>query len=168
MRSPIFDKDDPTDKRVDKLETFVGRIIRRSNVSHQAAMITPFPISNAVFGDDVRGPVLLYMFCCEGEITKGFVYTSMKLKNGLKLSIAINNSLGGESKEFIMDSKGLTLSPEMKVKAGDRLTVSIEPMSEKEIVNEFWIALMWTPSVKEVDVKKLFTSIVDEPEEETV
>ena len=73
MKQPLFIKNTPIDeKRIDFIEQIVSRLTRRAKTT-ATAIVTPYPISNAVFGDDVRGAILRYMFPCEGVITKNCI-----------------------------------------------------------------------------------------------
>jgi len=146
--------------RIKKLELTVNRLSRRSR-KVASAMITPYPISNAVFGDNVSGPVLRYMFPCAGKITKGLVVIGKKLKDGMLVEIKLKDDIHEESKSYIMARKNILTNPNMNVDSGDQLTVSIKPVNPEEIINEVWVSFLWTPTVKEVDIKSF---LIDELE----
>ena len=139
--------------RVKKLETIVERLLRRSKSKSTKAMITPYPISNAVFGDDIKGPIIRYMFPCQGTINKGLVRLGGKPKGGVRLTIQVETDLGGDSKEFIITRRSLIVEPKMDIDSGNRLVVLIEPVDEGPIT-EVWASFLWTPTMKDVDVKK--------------
>ncbi|MBU2249636.1 MAG: hypothetical protein KKD77_23010 [Gammaproteobacteria bacterium] len=136
--------------RVEKLELITKRLMRRAS-KRTAAMITPYPISNAVFGDKVAGPVLRYMFPCDGIITKGFVRLGQKPKTSVMVAVKMFNDATSTTKGFALERKSISVEPNIPVKAGDCLEVSLVP--DEEIVTEFWIAFLWKPTMADVEVK---------------
>ena len=148
--------------RLDKIETIVNRLTRRQN-KKMKAMITPYPISTCVSGEDVEGDILKYMFCAPGRIVKGLVYLSAKPKSGASISIRIDNDLGGSTKSYIITRKSLLVEPDIVISSGDRLTISFHNVDEVEKITELWLAFMWIPEIKDVDIKNF---LIDELEEE--
>jgi len=149
-------------KRVKKLELITGRLIRKAVKKSTSAMITPYPISNCLTGDNVCGPVLKYMFSAKGVINKGLIRFDKKIKAGIVVTVGIENDFGGESKVFIANRNQITLEPNLEVSPGDRLTVSVSPADEEEKLCEVWIAFIWTPHVGEATVKSF---LIDQLEE---
>jgi hypothetical protein len=162
MNQSLFIKNIPIDeKRISFLETVVSRLARRSK-KHTSAIITPYPISNCVSGDDVRGPVLKYMFCATGIISKGLVFLKDKPETGVMLTITIENDVGGSTKSYVITKKSSIVEPNIEVFSGDRLTISINPVGvERDKVSEIWISFMWTPTIKDVDVKNFLINSLD-------
>uniref|UniRef100_A0A6M3IEB2 Uncharacterized protein n=1 Tax=viral metagenome TaxID=1070528 RepID=A0A6M3IEB2_9ZZZZ len=136
--------------RIEKLELITTRLMRRAS-KRAVAMITPYPISNAVFGDKVSGAVLRYMFPCDGVITKGFVRLGQKPKKDVMLEVKMFNDSGSTMKGFALSKKSIAIEPEIKVKAGDCLEISLA-LSE-EVVSEIWVAFLWKPVVSDIEVK---------------
>ena len=134
------------------LEKKVDRLMRRSNKVAKA-LVTPFPISNCVLGDNISGTVLRYMFPASGKILKGGVFLDAKPGESVTVEVSISNSTGGLSKTYAMQRQNLVIEPDMAVQSWDRLSVSIFPFGET-VINVVWIAFLWVPDVKEVDVKK--------------
>lgn len=165
MKQPIFAKGtEINEKRISKIETVVMRLMRRA-VKTTSAMITPYPISNCVVGEDVHGAVLKYMFSASGEINKGLIRFDKKCKAGVKVAIILENETGGESKTYIANRNQILVEPELKVHSGDRLTVSVNPCDkEEEKINEVWVAFLWTPKVGETTVKSFLIDKLDEIE----
>ncbi len=124
---------------MNKEERIAARVTRSKKNSRVA--ITPFPISNAVFGD-VKGRVLSYLFPCDGTITKGVIRVGKKIK-GLNLAIMISDELTSATKTFTLDERYVKVTPNLEVKAGDMLSMSI---TSEEIVEEFWVSFLWVPT----------------------
>ena len=136
--------------RIEKLELITTRLMRRAS-KRTVAMITPYPISNAVFGDDIKGPILQYMFPCDGTVTKGFIRLGRKPKNEVFIEVKLFNDITSTTKGFAVDKKSLLVEPGLKVKAGDCLKVSL--ISVDEPVTEVWISLLWKPTIADIEVK---------------
>ena len=146
-------------KRIEQLEMVTQRLMRRSG-KRAVALITPYPISNAVFGEKVNGPVLRYMFPCDGIVTKGIVRLGVKPKTSVVLNIKMFNESGSASKGFAIDKKFLTIEPNLSVVAGDCLEISLD--SKEEIVTEIWISFLWKPTVKDVDAKSYLMENIED------
>jgi len=146
-------------ERIDKLETIVKRLMRRSNKVAKA-LVTPFPIANCVVGENISGTVLRYMFPSSGKILKGGVFLDSKPKEAVTVGFSISNSLGGSSKTYIMQRQNVVVEPDVTVQSWDRLDISLYPVGET-IIKEAWVAFLWTPDVKELDVK---TCLIEELE----
>jgi len=154
MKQPLFIKNTPIDeKRIDFIEQIVSRLTRRAKTT-ATAIVTPYPISNAVFGDDVRGAILRYMFPCEGVITKGLICLGSKPKNAIQVSLGTSDDIHGVSASYNITGKHLLLNPDIDVDSGDKLTVSVEPLSDEDKIEEVWASFLWVPSVKNVQIKK--------------
>lgn len=153
MKGLIFPKNIPIDEsRIDRIEKIVGRLARRSKAS-STALITPFPVSNAVFGDGISGPVLRYLFPCEGKIKKGMILFGKKPQAGVKLSITVSDDLHSDEKTYTVTRKSMIVSPDFNIDSGDRLEVSVYPISEEDNITEVWISFLWVPSVNDIDAK---------------
>ena len=137
-------------KRVEDLEMITKRLMRRVS-KRVAVLITPYPISNAVFGERVEGPILRYMFPCDGIITKGIVRLGVKPKSPIILNIKMFNDSKSASKGFTVDKRSLSIEPNLPVVAGDCLEISLDP--KVEVVTEIWISFLWKPTVKDVEAK---------------
>jgi hypothetical protein len=137
-------------KRIEDLERVSERLMRRATKKHSAVII-PYPISNAVFGDDVQGVVLRYMFPCDGVISKGLFRLGAKPKKEVLGVAKIFNDETQESKGFTINKKSLKVDLDIKVKSGDCLEVSIS--SVEDILTEVWIAFLWKPTMADVEVK---------------
>ena len=137
-------------KRIEQLELVTKRLMRRAS-KRAVALITPYPISNAVFGEKVEGPILRYMFPCDGIVTKGFVRLGAKPKKSISLEVKMFNDLNSAMKGFALERKSLSIEPNIPVKAGDCLEISL--IANEEIVTEIWISFLWKPEMKDVEVK---------------
>ncbi len=154
-RHPLFISNVPIDeKRIAFIERVVTRLSRRARKT-ATAVTSPYPISNAVFGDKVEGVVLRYMFPCEGEITKGAIDLGKKPKQGITVNVSIMGEETGESKDFVLTRRRLSIEPNIKVNTFDRLTVTISYTSEKpeNDLTEFWASLLWVPTSKSAVAK---------------
>lgn len=125
--------------------------MRRTNKVAKA-FLSPYPISNAVFGDDVKGTILCYMFPCSGTISKGFVKFGTKPKESITVNVQISNDSGSSNVGFVLDKKLTIIEPELLVTAGDCLKISITP-SDTVTITEVWISFLWNPCVEDTCVK---------------
>jgi len=153
MRQPLFEKGlRINEKRIARIEKIVTQVARRTQ-NRAVAMITPYPISNAVFGEDVKGVILRYMFPCTGIITKGLIVLGKKPKQGVGIEVKITNNVRAEAKSYIINKQGLSIEPKLKVNSGDKLEISIKSIDDK--VEEVWISFLWKPFVKDVEKESL-------------
>jgi len=164
-RQPLFKSGAPIDeKRISHIERILSRLIRRSKKTAEA-MLTPYPISNCITGEDVHGTVLKYMFSAKGTIGKGLIRFDKKLKSGVIVTVTLENDLGGQAKTFIANRNQILIEPNLEVYSGDRLTVIVEPSDSSEgKLNEVWIAFLWAPHVGEATVKSFLIDKLDEIE----
>lgn len=137
--------------RIEKLETITKRLMRRAS-KHTNALITPYPISSATFGADIEGPILRYMFPCDGVVSKGLIRVSPKPKVGIGIEAKIFNGIRSISKGFTMDKVLLVIEPNLTVVAGDCLELSLIS-EEAQATVEVWVSFLWKPSIKNVEVK---------------
>ena len=162
MRKPLIDSSLNTDEKVKKISKIIDRLGRRSpgNIS---AIITPVPISNCIEAEgNVDGVIMKYMFCCPGVINKGGIFLNSKPNEGAGLIFTVDNELGGNSITYKVSRKNLLFEPKLKVDTWDRLTVSFYTANpEKDKISELWIALLWTPTVKDATVKRYLVSDLD-------
>lgn len=139
--------------RVKKLELIVSRLARKQP-KRMSAMVTPFPISNAVFGENISGPILRYMFPCLGTVTKGLITIDKRPSEVAIVGYEINNGLHNTKNTYTMTSKKFLVEPKVSVDSGDQLTVSIFPTGE-DVIEEVWISFLWVPQIREVDIKRI-------------
>ena len=137
-------------KRVEDLEMITKRLMRRAS-KKSVALITPYPISSAVFGEDVKGVILRYMFPCDGIISKGMFRLGAKPKKEVLGVAKIFNDEIQQSKGFTITKKSLKADLEIEIKSGDCLEVSIT--SVDEVLTEVWVAFLWKPTMSDVEVK---------------
>lgn len=154
---------------IKKLERINKRLQRKAKAGRKnSAFITPFPISNAVFGDEVKGVVLQYMFPCEGKITKGAIDIGKKPKQDVVITLKLLNDEGGESKIFALIRKRLSTPIDVKVKEFDKVTISIDYNSDKpeDNIKEVWTSFLWVPTTRDVEVKSFMVSELEKALEE--
>lgn len=137
-------------KRIEDLEIITRRLMRRAT-KRIVGLVTPYPISSAVFGDAVKGPILRYMFPCDGTITRGFIKLGNKPKNPIALIIKVFSNQKSEAKGFEVEKRALSIEPKLSVTAGDCLEISLEPGDE--VVTEVWISFLWKPEMKDAEAK---------------
>lgn len=140
--------------RIDKLELITTRLSRRAH-KRAVAMLTPYPISNAVIGDKVEGNILHYMFPCDGKVIKAVVDVGKKPKQSINVTISLMGEESGESRTIVLTKRRDAIEPNIEVKTFDRLSVSISYESEKleDALNEVWISFLWIPTTKDVEIK---------------
>lgn len=132
--------------RIKKLET-LSRHLSRKPERQTKALITPVPISSVAFGEDIRGPILRYMFASAGTVTKGMLRLRKRPKVDVELGVAIYSDSGGSAQTFTISTKVAKAQVNIPVKEGDCLEVSVK---SNEPVQEVWVAFLWTPIAKEV------------------
>lgn len=150
-------------EKVDRLEMIVNRLLRRAS-KRSVALITPYPISSASFGDDIKGSILRYMFPCDGTITKGFVRLGEKPKEGVSIEVKMFNDEGSAVKGFTLDKRLLGIEPNLKVKAGDCLDISV--ISGESPVKEIWVSFLWKPSISDIEAKSYLIADLEKAIEE--
>lgn len=150
-------------EKVDRLEMIVNRLLRRAS-KRSVALITPYPISSASFGDDIKGSILRYMFPCDGTITKGFVRLGEKPKEGVSIEVKMFNDEGSAVKGFTLDKRLLGIEPNLKVKAGDCLDISV--ISGESPVKEIWVSFLWKPSISDIEAKSYLIADLEKDIEE--
>ena len=148
------------ESRIKKLEVLVQRLVRKHKKDKSYAMITPYPISNCIAGEEVNGAILKYMFAVRGVIGKGRIQFDRKLKSGVRITILLENEQGGQSKSYVANRNAMLIEPNFEVFSGDRLTVSVSPCDPEDgVLTEVWVAFVWTPHVGEATVKSF---LIDE------
>ena len=148
-------------EKIDKLEKMVQRLARRAH-KQTSALITPVPISNCVIGEEIKGDILKYMFPCPGVINKGGIFLNAKPKEGATIILTIENDLGGNSRSYQITRRNLLFEPDIGVDTWDRLTASFSTVNpEEDKMTEVWIALLWTPTVKDVMIKNYLINQLD-------
>lgn len=138
------------EERIKSLETITKRLMRRAG-KRTSAIITPYPISSAMFGEKLEGPVLRYMFPCNGTITKGIIRLGNKPKKNIVVEVKLFNDISSVSKGFSIERKLLNVEPNIPVIMGDCLEISL--VAGEEIVTEIWLSFLWRPTVKDTEVK---------------
>lgn len=156
--------------RIKKVEITLERLARRSR-KKMTAILTPYPISNAVFGEKVDGPILRYFFPCEGRVTKGAIDFGKKPKVPVTLTVDLLTGLGGESKVFILDKRLTILTFNTEIKEFSKLTASISYENENpnQDITEVWIGFLWIPTMKDVEAKSfLFEELENDLDQEEI
>lgn len=150
----------------EKLERRQERSIKKARKVAKA-LITPFPISGAIVGEDVSGDVLKYMFPCKGTITKGIVMLDSKPSSPVSVEVKLFNTVESTSRGFTLSARRMLISPDITVNAGDCLSISLTKNPE-HAVKELWISLLWTPSVRDVEAKSFLIEELGSSEEDDI
>lgn len=154
------------EKKVQRMEKIYERLQRRSRKVAKA-MITPYPISSGILDNDgVIGDVLRYMFPCDGKITKGMITLDRKPKTGIELKIDIDNDEGGNAVYYSISKRNSVVELDMIVHSGDRMTVTVNPLSEDDFVTAVWVAFLFVPEMKELDIKQFLIEELENVSEE--
>ena len=150
------------EERIKQLELIVKRLMRRSR-KHSIALITPYPISNSVFGEKVEGTVLRYMFPCEGRLTRGAIDFGKKPKQGISVTVSLMGDSGGRSKTFVLDRKREIVDMDIPVEPFDRLSIEISYTVAKpeDVLTEFWTSFLWLPTTREVEIKQMLNEEIE-------
>lgn len=165
MRRPLFRKTNVIDReRIDFIEKVITRLARRS-AQVATAIITPFPISNAVVGDDVRGVILRYVFPCKGKIVSGYVKLDKIPRVGAAINVRVFNDLTSELRSVIVNKRIYSVKTDLDVFPGDCLEVSIK---SEDVLKEVWISMLWTPDKSVVDIHSVLIDELDKVSEDFV
>jgi hypothetical protein len=143
--------DEYVDSKLKQLDLITKRLMRRTH-KRVVGMITPYPISNATFGDKVEGVILRYMFPCEGVLSKGMIKVDKKTKKSITIDLKIFGDSGSSSKGFFVDKKTFSFDLNISISSGDCLEILLTNDSE-ESLTEVWISLLWTPTTKSIESK---------------
>ncbi len=166
MKQPLFDKGNTEIVRISALERVVTQLMRRSRKTAKA-IITPYPISSCVSGDDVKGDILKYMFPTDGIITKCLIHLDKKVKGGAVIVIDKIRDGQRTRRDFLFDKAKLEVNPDIGMLAGDKLIVSIDKYTdEAEPIKEVWVSFLWVPHVSTTKVKQHLIEELDAVEEE--
>jgi hypothetical protein len=147
-----------------RLRKQVERLQRKQKSGKMTAIITPYPISNCVQGEDITGAILRYMFCATGKIVKGLVRITNSIKGGAVVKVSIENDIGEESKTYIMSRQSILVEPDLDVYSGDRMTVCIFPDLPGEKITEVWLSFLWVPNIKEATLKHFLIEELEKDE----
>ena len=158
MKRPIFKKGGAIDQaRIERIERVVSRLVYGSRDT-TTAIITPFPISNAVVGEDVNGTVLRYIFPCKGKITRGHIKLDKKPRTGVAINVKVFNTLMSESKSAIVNKQVYTVKTDLNVFPGDCLEVSV---ASSDVIKEVWVSMLWVPDRSVVDIESVMIEELD-------
>lgn len=144
----------PVPERLATIERMINRLML--GLSNKAkAVLTPYPISSATIGTEVKGIVLTYMFPCAGKITKGAIDLGKKPKQSVTVSLSLVGESSGVTNSFILDKQRFVVSPDIDVKEFDKLTISLSYESEKieDALTNVWVSFLWIPTTKDIEVK---------------
>jgi hypothetical protein len=150
--------------KLKRLEKITERLARRSKTVSKA-IITPYPISSAVLGEDVKGTILCYMFPSDGRITSFMIDVGKKPKVDISVGIALAREEGSEARTINVTKKFVESIIGIDVKKGNKLTVylSYNPSDDFK-VTEVWVSMLWVPEAKDAYVKKF---LIDELEKDS-
>lgn len=158
MRQDFIDASMSPEEKVNKLLKMVERLSRRS-VKHSVAVIPPIPISCCVSGD-IDGTIFRYMFSCIGTINKLGVVLDRKPDSTISIILNLDGEDGSSSKSYYIDKKSRIIDLDISVKSLDRLSIDVN--SDRNDINEVWIALLWTPSIKSSTIQQHLIDKLDE------
>lgn len=158
MKQTMFKKNIPIDeKRISFIENVVTRLTRRAK-KHAITLTPPCPISGAFFGNGIKDFTFHYMFPCDGKITKGAIDFGKKPRKEILINFKLMGSETGITKSFATVKKRLIMSPDVEVKEGDKLTISIDYDYDEEKpennINELWVSFLFIPAIKDAEAKR--------------
>ncbi len=145
--------------QIKKIDKQIERLQRRS-AKVATGLITPYPISHVMTGDDIQGAILKYMFPCDGVITKGIIKLGEKPKGLVSIETDLVSEITSSARGFVIERLITKIDVNLKVAAGDCLTVSLKGNVDHP-VKEIWISFLWTPSMKDIEAKSF---LIDELE----
>lgn len=156
MGKITFDKDATVEERLNKIEKTLKRLFLRAR-KKTTAVVPPFPITTVI--EEGSESKLYYMFPCDGTIKKSAVVLEKKPEESLMVDISIMGEITGTSKKTVLDDRVVVTEPELNVSSLDRLTVTIDGAGYEKA----WISILWTPIMKEGQIKNF---LIDELEKE--
>lgn len=145
---------------------YVDRILSRfSRRLHKTVIgiIPPVPIHGYV--DSSVNPVLRFMFCASGKISKGLIHVNQMPKDGVDIHAAIENDLGVTTKSYFTKKNRMAIEPGINVFSGDRLIVKVVPHNSEEEVYGIWLSMLWVPLMSDSETKEQLIDSLDEVEE---
>lgn len=137
-------------------DKILERLFRRSHKVAKA-IVSPYPVSNQVSGENLSGEILHYMFCAEGTVTKGMIHLGKKPKEPISIELLLEDKTSGNSAFYSLEKQDTTIGFELPVRAGTRLTISIEG-NGTDPVTEVWVSFLWIPTVKDAESKQFLIS----------
>lgn len=150
---------DGNEKRIKDLELVTKRLARRA-VKKSVVMIPPSVASGYMFGTDVRGPILGFMFPCEGTITKAMIRLNDKPKGSPTVDVQAYIGDTIQSISVPLTKRVNAVDIDYKVTAGDCVSISINP-SDEQLLSEVWASLLWKPTVKDMEAKNFLINELD-------
>lgn len=155
------------ENRIRNLEKRVTNLLKRTRARSMTSVVTPYPISNAIFGEDVSGVFLRYMFSANGELSNGYIRLGTKPKEGVVVSVRVFNEESSASKEFVLTKKVTPITIHLPVVDGGRLEVSVTKFEGEAPITEIWAALQWIINVtdaytKSFLIKDLENAVIEE------
>jgi len=144
-------KGDTLEKQIKHIDRILKLQSRRLHKT-VTGVITPFPISGYCEypKEDV---VLRYMFPASGKITVGGMFVENMPKHGINIETIVYQKLTYISKTAFSKRQSIMIEPNANVEAGDRLLIKVASMNEEEVVSGIWIAFLWTPAVKDSEIR---------------
>ncbi len=127
-------------------------------------VITPFPISGYV-SKTVNKVALRYMFAANGKVTIGAAYFEEMPASGVDIFLNIHRGDDVNSTSIFTKEKFIVIEPDIEVKAGDRLVISIAPKGAEK-VSGIWTSFLWVPTTKDAEIKQFVISELERIEKE--
>ncbi len=152
MKQPIFIANtDIDEKRIGFIERVVSRLVRRAKSSIKVIQ-SPYPMI-------CTGPMSC-MFPSNGVWNKMVVKLLKAPKGGATVVCKVDATAEMYTrypvKELFIEEVN------MNVKVGNLVRAWVEPVVEGEEVGEYFISLLWTPTIKEGTIRKF---LIDDLEE---
>jgi hypothetical protein len=161
MKQITFDSSLSIEKRVNKIETVLSRILRKVHKT-TSAIISPQLISATMKGD-INGTILSAMLF-RGRISKAAVFLNKKPKTPVAIEARMLSGEGGISKTFYADR--MRKATVLNVDTYDGTILNVNVKCNDEEINEIYIALLWTPTVSDSTVKKQMIDALEGSEDE--
>jgi len=155
-------KGDTIEKQMNHVDRILKSYSRRLHKT-VTGVITPFPISNYSETpiDDV---VLRYMFSANGKITIGGMFIDSMPKNGINIQTIIHRGDAEISKTTFSKRQSVIMNPDTDVEVGDRMVIKVIPVNKEESVSGIWIAFLWTPAVKDSEIRPFLINALEKTE----
>jgi len=155
-------KGDTLEKQIKHIDRILKLQSRRLHKT-VTGVITPFPISGYCENPE-EGIVLRYMFPAGGKITVGGMFVENMPKQGVNIETIVYQKLTHISKIAFSKRQSIMIEPNANVDAGDRLLIKVTSVNKEEVVSGIWIAFLWTPAVKDSEIKPFLISALEKTE----
>ena len=151
-----FVKGNTVDEKFNSINATLKHFSRRL-MKVVVGVVPSSPVYDFVFVPQSDGVVLRTIFPVAGRIVKSVIFVANKETKGAAVFVAtIENEDGSNSRRFEVKSKPLVFDLDTPIKAGDRLTLTVE---EPDKIRGIWYAFLYEAELRSMTKK---TFVIDQ------